>query len=72
MNATRRLSLRKDTLVELTGAEAAMVAGALSGPTCLHATCNGGCNSDFQQCITGYGCVPTINDCVYLTQHACG
>jgi hypothetical protein len=46
----RKLSLKKDTLVELTTAELDAVAGA-SGLTCIN------CNSDFQQCITGTRCL---------------
>ena len=46
----RRLSLRKETLVELATCELDSVVGA-SGLTCLN------CNSDFQQCITGLRCL---------------
>jgi hypothetical protein len=46
----RKLSLKKDTLVELTTEELDRVAGA-SGLTCIN------CNSDFQECITGLRCI---------------
>jgi hypothetical protein len=48
----RKLSLKKDTLAELTTEELDLIAGA-SGLTC--AVCLP--NSDFQQCITGVGCI---------------
>jgi hypothetical protein len=47
---SRTLSLKKDTLVELTAEELDQVAGA-SGLTCVN------CNSDFQQCLTGIRCL---------------
>ncbi|HVF03786.1 MAG TPA: hypothetical protein VNA20_03005 [Frankiaceae bacterium] len=49
----RTLSLKKESLVELTSAELDRVVGA-SGLTCF--ACH---NSDFQQCLTGVGCLLT-------------
>ncbi|HEX8003497.1 MAG TPA: class I lanthipeptide [Mycobacteriales bacterium] len=55
----RRLSLSKETLAELTDTELGAVNGAALTPQCPHntLTCAGGCNSDFQQCITGLDCL---------------
>lgn len=55
----RKLSLSKETLTELTDSELTGVNGAAITPACPHntLTCAGGCNSDFQQCITGVGCL---------------
>lgn len=52
----RKLSLKKELLVELTNDELDRVVGAASGLTCL------GCDSDFQQCLTGLGCL-SIRSC---------
>jgi hypothetical protein len=52
----RKLSLKKETLAELTTSELAGVAGG-SGLTCIN------CNSDFQQCLTGLRCIPTLDGC---------
>jgi hypothetical protein len=49
----RTLSLKKDTLVELTTEELGSIAGA-SGLTCVN------CNSDFQQCLTGVRCLSVV------------
>ena len=54
----RKLSLKKDTLAELTNEELDVVVGA-SGLSCVS---NMICQSDFQQCMTGLGCVNT-NSC---------
>jgi hypothetical protein len=48
----RRLSLKKDTLVELTTDELNGIAGA-SGLTCVN------CNSQLQQCATQVRCITT-------------
>lgn len=55
----RKLSLSKETLTQLTDSELSGVAGGAITPQCPHntLTCAGGCNSDFQQCITGVGCL---------------
>ena len=50
----RKLTLKKETLVELTNEELNLVVGG-SGLSCIH------CASDFQQCITGIGCILTEN-----------
>lgn len=49
----RKLSLKKDTLAELTSEELDVVVGA-SGLACVS---NMICQSDFQQCITGLPCL---------------
>ncbi|HEV2891751.1 MAG TPA: class I lanthipeptide [Frankiaceae bacterium] len=55
----RKLSLNKETLAELTDVELGAVAGGAITPNCPNntLTCAGGCNSDFQQCITGVRCL---------------
>jgi hypothetical protein len=61
---TRSLALKKETLAELTTGELGLVVGGqISGPTCL------GCNSDFQQCITGVHCIATLDSCITGTTH---
>jgi hypothetical protein len=73
MSRTRVLKLRKETLVELVGDDLRHVVGA-SGPSCntnLCPTACTSCGSDFQQCFTGYGCVPTLVDCVATMDPAC-
>lgn len=59
----RKLSLTKETLADLTDTELGAVAGGAT-TNCPHntLTCAGGCNSDFQQCITGVGCL-SITGC---------
>lgn len=51
----RKLTLNRETLVDLTTAETARVAGA-SGLTCRHVTCGGPCHSDLVRCVTFGGC----------------
>lgn len=46
----RKLTLKKETVVELTSEELDSVVGA-SGLSCLN------CGSDFQQCLTGLPCL---------------
>ena len=46
----RKLTLKKENLVELTSTELDQIAGG-SGLSCLN------CNSDFQQCLTGLRCL---------------
>jgi len=60
----RKLSLSKETLTQLTDNELTSVAGGAITPNCPNntLTCAGGCNSDFQQCITGVGCL-SITGC---------
>ena len=61
---TRKLSLRKETLVELVTEELSLVAAA-SGPSCspnLCVTVCTSCASDFQQCYTG-DCITTLVNC---------
>jgi hypothetical protein len=56
---TRSLTLRKETLAELTTGELGLVVGGqLSGPTCY------ACGSDFQQCLTGLHCIATLDSCI--------
>ena len=52
----RSLSLRKETLTELSGTELAAVVGALSGYSC--AICQP--PSDFQECLTGLQCLSLV------------
>lgn len=49
----RKLSLKKDTLTELSTEDLDGVVGG-SGLSCIS---NMICSSDFQQCITGLGCL---------------
>ena len=71
MKASRKLSLRKESLVELTTAEVAGIAAA-SGPTCLHATCDGACNSDLVRCVTVGACESLIDgSCDLFTRAVC-
>lgn len=58
----RRLQLKRETLSELGAADLAGVVGGMSGPTCLN------CGSDFQQCITGVGCL-TLDGCIATLDH---
>ena len=51
----RKLTLKKETLVELNDTELDAVVGG-SGLSCLN------CASDFQQCITGLPCL-SIRSC---------
>ena len=60
----RKLSLKKETLAELTSSELAGVAGG-SGLSCVN------CASDFQQCITGVGCVTGTTTVVTATIREC-
>jgi hypothetical protein len=58
---TRTLTLKKETLTELTTAElGSVVGGQLSGPSC-NIACN---QSDFQQCLTGLHCINTLDSCI--------
>lgn len=55
----RKLTLKKETVVELTNRELGSVAGGAT-TTCntgSYLTCNGPCDSDFQQCLTGLHCL---------------
>lgn len=71
MKASRKLSLRKESLVDLTAAEAALVAGA-SGVTCAHVTCGGPCNSDLVQCVTFGACESVVDGaCNLFTREVC-
>jgi hypothetical protein len=53
----RKLSLKKETLAELSPVELGNVVGAMSGLSCPAAICN---NSDFVECMTGVRCVHTL------------
>jgi hypothetical protein len=58
----RKLSLKKETLAELSTAELTSVVGGATGrATCAVKDCLVP-HSDFQQCITGVGCV-TLDGC---------
>jgi hypothetical protein len=60
----RKLNLKKETLVELSSTELTGVVGGATGrASCVIKDCIGQPHSDFQQCITGVGCVPTLNGC---------
>ena len=52
---TRTLSLKKENVTELSTEDLDQVAGG-SGLSCIN------CASDFQQCITGLGCL-SIRSC---------
>ncbi len=60
----RKLSLTRETLTQLTDSELSGVAGGAITPQCPHntLTCAGACHSDFQQCITGVGCL-SVTEC---------
>lgn len=65
MRGTRRLTLRRETLTELVSDDLSHVVAG-SGVSCVPALCLTGCSScasDFQQCITGIGCLPTRDSC---------
>ena len=55
----RKLSLKKETLVELTVNELGSVAGGATTTcnTTSALTCDGPCHSDFMECITGLRCL---------------
>ncbi len=65
MGSTRKLALRKETLTELRPDDLAQVVGG-SGVSCNPALCLTACSScasDFQQCITGTGCLSLGGNC---------
>ena len=53
--AKRTLTLKKESLTELANDDLGLVVGG-SGLSCF------GCDSDFQQCMTGLGCL-SIGSC---------
>lgn len=55
----RKLSLRKETVVELTTADLGSVAAGAQTTNCTASalTCDGPCHSDFMECITGLRCL---------------
>lgn len=56
---TRKLTLKKETVVELTTAELGHVAAGAQTTNCGGSalTCQGPCHSDFMECITGLRCL---------------
>ena len=54
--ARRTLTLKKESLTELTNDDLGHVVGGGSGLSCF------GCDSDFQQCLTGLGCL-SVGSC---------
>jgi hypothetical protein len=58
----KRLTLKRETLADLTAAELGSVAGA-SGVSCNTVVCYSNPCSDFMECITGLHCLSVGGGC---------
>ncbi len=62
MKRSARLTLKKETLADLTGADLSIVAAASVGPTCYTCTCRSclDCLIDVAPTLLNTACVPEI------------
>ncbi len=74
VKSARALKLKKETLTELLADDLSRVVAGVSGPSCNPALCPTACTScasDFQQCFTGHGCIPTLDGCIATADTTC-